>query len=146
MTPSRLPAGVIRVVAALILDENDRMLLVRKRGTVTFMQPGGKVEPGELLDDALARELREELGLLVDPARLDHLGRFVSEAANESDHLVEAEVYFLRSSAAVRPAAEIEELAWIELSNPEGMRLAPLTTDHLMAIAEGRRALRGRHG
>ena len=39
--------NVISVVAALIRDEDGRVLLVRKRGTAAFMQPGGKRDPGE---------------------------------------------------------------------------------------------------
>src|SRR4030095_347489 len=42
----------IRIVAALIRDEAGRVLLVRKRGTAAFMQPGGKRDPGE--DDVAA--------------------------------------------------------------------------------------------
>ena len=40
-------AGTIRIVAALIRDDAGRVLLVRKRGTDAFMQPGGKRDPGE---------------------------------------------------------------------------------------------------
>ena len=39
--------NVISVVAALIRDEAGRVLLVRKRGTAGFMQPGGKRDAGE---------------------------------------------------------------------------------------------------
>ena len=40
------PTGTpIRIVAALIRDEAGRVLLVRKRGTAAFMQPGGKRDP-----------------------------------------------------------------------------------------------------
>ncbi|MHB9005113.1 MAG: NUDIX hydrolase, partial [Coriobacteriia bacterium] len=58
---------VIRVAAALIVDEGGRILLVRKRGTTVFMQPGGKYEPGETAAETLSRELHEELGLRIAP-------------------------------------------------------------------------------
>ena len=57
-----MSGNVISVVAALIRDEDGRVLLVRKRGTAVFMQPGGKRDPGESDIAALARELVEELG------------------------------------------------------------------------------------
>jgi len=57
-----METGTIRIVAALIRDEAGRVLLVRKRGTTAFMQPGGKRDPGEDDMAALAREIAEELG------------------------------------------------------------------------------------
>ena len=51
----------IRIAAALIDDGEGRVFLVRKRGTAAFMQPGGKIDPGETAFQALARELTEEL-------------------------------------------------------------------------------------
>ena len=61
-----MTARTIRIAAAIIRDDGGRLLLVRKRGTKAFMQAGGKIEPGELPAAALARELREELGIVVD--------------------------------------------------------------------------------
>ena len=57
--------NVINVVAALIRDEGGRVLLVRKRGTAAFMQPGGKRDAGESDVAALSREIVEELGCRV---------------------------------------------------------------------------------
>ena len=49
---------------ALILDGEDRVLLVRA-GNGRFYLPGGRVEPGETAEQALAREVEEECGLSV---------------------------------------------------------------------------------
>ncbi|MFM9081134.1 MAG: (deoxy)nucleoside triphosphate pyrophosphohydrolase [Opitutaceae bacterium] len=57
----------VPVVAAVIADDRDRYLLARrpahKKLGLKWEFPGGKVEPGETPDAALARELREELGI-----------------------------------------------------------------------------------
>ena len=60
----------ITIAAAVILDERNRMLLVRKRGSAFFMQPGGKIESGESALAALTRELREELGVEIGRAHV----------------------------------------------------------------------------
>jgi 8-oxo-dGTP pyrophosphatase MutT (NUDIX family) len=50
------PTG-LRIAAALLIREDGHTLLVRKRGTTSFMQPGGKIDPGETAQRALVREL-----------------------------------------------------------------------------------------
>lgn len=59
---------VIRVVAAALVRDG-RVLACRRRPSLArgglWELPGGKVEPGEADAHALARELQEELGLLV---------------------------------------------------------------------------------
>lgn len=47
----------IRIAAAVIADAKGRILLVRKRSSFFFMQPGGKREEGETALETLAREL-----------------------------------------------------------------------------------------
>ena len=56
MSAAVTPDRVIRVAAAVVTDDAGRFLLVRKRGTTAFMQPGGKIEPGEDPRAALVRE------------------------------------------------------------------------------------------
>lgn len=72
--------ATIRIAAAVIRDGNGNLLLVRKRGTQAFMQAGGKIEPDEQPVNALARELREELGITM--AQSTYLGKFSAPAAN----------------------------------------------------------------
>ena len=64
-------AATIHIVAAVILDDRGRALVVRKHGASRFIQPGGKPEPGESPLQALARELELDyacLALVVNPA------------------------------------------------------------------------------
>lgn len=124
----------IRIAAALLTDSRQRLLLVRKRGTTWFMQPGGKIEPGEQPFDALARELREELGLVVSLETMRHCGRFAAPAANEPGFIVEAELFILPLDGEPQPAAEIAEIAWLEPGTASTLPLAPLTRDHAVPL------------
>ena len=69
-TPAPLPAAPVVVVAAAILDDDGR-LLAAQRAYPSAMAggwelPGGKVEPGERVEDALVRECTEELGVRIE--------------------------------------------------------------------------------
>ncbi len=127
-----LSARTIRIAAALLIGPDGRTLLVRKRGTLAFMQPGGKIEAHEQPVQALARELEEELGLIVDPAQAAFLGQFSAPAANEPGFVVQAELFQLSIDADVTPAAEIEEVCWIDPATERGLTLAPLTRDLIL--------------
>lgn len=116
---------VIRIVAAVVIADDGRLLVVRKRGTTTFMQPGGKIEPGEAPADAVVREVREELGVGVVGVR--ELGHHRAIAANEPGHTVDAQLFAVELDGVPGVAAEIEELAWIDPCDPGDIALAPLT-------------------
>lgn len=56
--------------AAVIRDQAGRVLLIRRGDGRGWSLPGGFVEPGERIADAVVREVREETGLEVEPTRL----------------------------------------------------------------------------
>lgn len=126
---------IIHVAAALIVDEMGRTLVVRKRNTSCFQQPGGKLDPGESSQVALIRELDEEIGLLVTADALIPVGRFTASAANEAGHTVVADVFQLDiTHRTIVPGAELEEARWIDPATPGDLPLAPLTRDHLLPL------------
>ena len=131
----------LHIVAAVIVRDDGRALLVRKRGTSAFMQVGGKIEPGEDPVSALVRECAEEIGLVVDPAAVRPLGRRTAVAANEPDHVVDAHVFevALPDGFDVETLAELEEHVWVDPAAPATARpLAPLSVDLMADVAAGR--------
>lgn len=139
-------AATLRIAAVCFVREGTdgpEVLAVRKRGTGSFMQPGGKLEPGETASACAVREIEEELGIVIREDSLEPLGEFEADAANEGSTRVDASVFLapaeaLPSDVAVR--AELEEAAWCPIAAaPRGRRWAPLMTEHILP------ALRARH-
>ena len=126
---------IISVVAALIRDNDGRVLLVRKRGTSVFMQPGGKRDAGESDVAALAREIVEELGCRVTENSARALGVFDAQAANEPGFQVRAAVYAVDVEGMIAPKAEIDQLVWVDPRALPDLPFAPLTRDHVLPLA-----------
>lgn len=100
------------VVAGLVVDDAGQVLVTRRRpdqhmgGRWEF--PGGKLEPGEAPADALARELREEIGAVVEVGRAWEV---LHHAYPEFDLLMI--VYACRlAPGEVARAVEVADLAW----------------------------------
>jgi 8-oxo-dGTP diphosphatase len=134
--------GTIEIVAALIRDDAGRVLLVRKRGTTAFMQPGGKRDSGEDDVTALAREIDEELGCRLIPDSIRRLGEFDAISANEPGFRVRASLYEIDVTGEIAAKAEIDELVWIDPAAPADIPLAPLTRDHVLPLASRRQTAR----
>lgn len=129
----------IRIVAAVVCDDAGRVLLVRKRGTRAFMQPGGKFLAAESHLDALGRELAEELCCSIQAGSAEFLGTFTAPAANEVGRVVEAALYRVELVGVVRCAAEIEEIVWLDAMAPLSIELAPLTRDTVLPLCRSLR-------
>jgi 8-oxo-dGTP pyrophosphatase MutT (NUDIX family) len=82
----RLSRGMTLGVRALVIDERRRVFLVQHSYVRGWHLPGGGVEPGETMIDALIRELREEGNLEpTAPPRLH--GLFFNDRVSRRDHV-----------------------------------------------------------
>jgi 8-oxo-dGTP diphosphatase len=122
----------IVVSAVCVFDAGGRLLTVRKRGTGMFMHPGGKPEPGETAVQTAARELAEEVGIVVEPGELELMGVWIAAAANEAATDIEATVFRAHGTWTARPSAEIAEIRWLDLAGELPADLAPLLTEHIL--------------
>ncbi len=120
---------VITVAAAIILNDQQQLLVVRKRDTSCFMQVGGKLEPDEPPEATMLREIQEEIGC---QASIQHfVGRFETATANEPDHQLVSYVYHVTLDHAPKIDAEIAEMKWVDLDDLH-TQLAPLTREIVM--------------
>ncbi|WP_420548592.1 NUDIX hydrolase [Curvivirga sp.] len=115
----------IKIAAAVILNDANQILLVRKAGTDVFMQPGGKIEPNEDALSALRREVEEELG--ISNIEATYIGPYSAPAANEPDHEVVAEIFKAHINCQPHAAAEIAETIWFDPTSAEDIKIAPLS-------------------
>ena len=126
-------------VAAVIVQDGGILLVRHVKGDDTYwLLPGGGVEFGEALHEALAREVREETGLDVDPGDLIALSDSISPGAER--HIVN--LYFLaeRRAGELRPSedARVAEARFVPVDELAALRLYPDIREALLdAVREG---------
>ena len=109
------PQRQILLVAAGVLAKSGRVLLQQRSdppqlaGLWEF--PGGKVDPGETLEKALARELDEELAVKVEETDLEPIA-FTSHPLDDARNLL-MPVYGVLAWAGEPVGAEGQPLAWV---------------------------------
>lgn len=106
------PVGSTRISVRRLGHPAERigdLLIVRKRGTSVFMLPGGKVDAGESHARAAVREVAEEVGLALDPATVEWLGRWTAPAANEPGWTITSDVFTAPHNGEPGRSGEIEE-------------------------------------
>lgn len=118
-----------------ILVRDRTLLSVRTEGKQKFYLPGGKREPGESDVQALCREIREELGVELDPMSFSLFAVLDEQADGYSDgRRVHMTAYTARFRGELAPGREIAELAWLSSADadrcpPAGRRVLRMLAD-----------------
>jgi ADP-ribose pyrophosphatase YjhB (NUDIX family) len=111
----RFSRGMTLGVRAVVIDGDKRVLLVRHGYTPGWHLPGGGVEPGETLLDALTRELAEEANVIVAGPPALH-GVFFNRAATQRDHVALFIVHDFAQGTAPEPSYEIQEARFFPIA------------------------------
>jgi 8-oxo-dGTP diphosphatase len=121
--PPKMP---LFVVAAALIDAEGRVLVQKRPAGKSMARlwefPGGKVEQGEGPENALVRELREELGITVATDALRPIG-FASEPL-DGQHLILL-LYLCRSWTGEPIAHHADELAWHSPASLRSVAMPP---------------------
>jgi ADP-ribose pyrophosphatase YjhB (NUDIX family) len=118
----RLRRGMTLGAQGVVIDEADRVLLVRHSYRPGWFFPGGGVEWGETLEEALARELAEEVGVTLNAAPVLH-GVFSNNSNFPGDHIA---VYLVRAWTRRDGYRQKHEIAEAEMFAASDV---PATTD-----------------
>ena len=126
------PGGApVLAVSAVVLDgprAAPTVLLVRRArppGEGTWSLPGGRVEPGEHIADALRRELAEETGLLVKPGPLVAVVELITDEHHYVilDHLAEVE------GGALRPGDDAADATFVPVTSLPALGVTEAVAD-----------------
>ncbi len=123
-------------VRAIIADEAGRLLLLRRaaqsRNFVGEWEfPGGKMDDGEMVDEALRREVREETGLEIGIDSVACVTEF------EMPHIRVAMLCFYahQTGGELRLSDEHDDFTWVPPDAMAGLPLTQVMRDVLVAIA-----------
>jgi 8-oxo-dGTP pyrophosphatase MutT (NUDIX family) len=120
-------------VARALVESDGRVLLVRRAAWDSlpglWELPGGKVDRGEPVLEALARELEEETGLMLAGARHLSTRHMISPRGRR----VREQVYVTTAIGAVTLSAEHDAFAWVD--SPEVLELTDSAAAALFSLA-----------
>ncbi|HKA99905.1 MAG TPA: 8-oxo-dGTP diphosphatase MutT [Methyloceanibacter sp.] len=131
------PRPIVLVAACVLLDVEERVLLARRpegRSLAGLWEfPGGKIEAGEEPEDAVIRELREELGITIAKQDLSPL-TFASHAYADFHLLMP--VYICRRWQGDIAAHEGQELLWAKSDTLHLYDMPPADTPLKIALRD----------
>ena len=103
---------------AWLFIQDGKLLSARSKNKELFYIPGGKREAGESDEQALIREIKEEISVDLIPNSIKYAETFKAQADGKNDEtIVKLTCYFAEFNGELSPDAEIEEIDFISYQN-----------------------------
>ena len=118
---------------AWIEIKDNSILLTKSYGKDTYYIPGGKRETGESDEQALSREIREELSVTIDTSTLKFMGIFEAQAHGQPEGVsVQMTCFSGAYFGDLTASSEIESIKWFSYSDKDQVGpVDKLIFDHL---------------
>lgn len=100
--------------------QNQSILSTKSYGKDKFYIPGGKREVGETDEQALLREIEEELSVKLKPETLNYIGTFEAQAHGHPDGvMVKMTCYAGKYTGELKASSEIEVIQWLKYADQD---------------------------
>ncbi len=123
-----------KVVAGFI-EKNNKFLLVQrpfnKKNGGLWEFPGGKVEKDETLENAIKRELKEELGINV--LSIESIEKIEYDYG---DFFIELYLFKIKNFSGKIDLKEAVNMAWVDFDSAENLKLCPADENLLKKLKE----------
>lgn len=124
--------GYVLAAVAILLDSDNRVLITKRKPDQLMGDlwefPGGKIEEGETPEEALKREIKEEIGIDMGC----HAPFYFISEAREGYHLLVMS-YICREWKGIPSGAEGQEAKWVYPNQLKDYSMLP-SNDYLNAM------------
>ena len=114
----------IKVVGAIIINEREEVLCALRSENMSLPNywefPGGKVEPNELVEEAIVREIKEELNCVINPLQI-----FNDTTYEYENVIVNLITIYAELIDGTPTATEHDELRWVPKAKLNELKWAP---------------------
>ena len=114
----------IKVVGAIIINEHEEVLCALRSENMSLPNywefPGGKVEPNELVEEAIIREIKEELNCVINPLQI-----FNDTTYEYENVIVNLITIYAELIDGTPTATEHDELRWVPKAKLNELKWAP---------------------
>ena len=132
-----IDSSLYRVAVRALIVDNHKLLLVKERDDAWWSTPGGGVEYGETLFDALLREIEEETGLKRDDIELTSTPILI-ESSGIVHGVPRINVYYKVTiiGGTLAPTKDVESFDWFDSGTITTILMSPASLHDLPKLLE----------